>query len=174
MWLWEISLLKFPIPTVLDLTGCRKCRFFFLLENVWKSVRNYMEVIEDISRYMKNKISKLTDLVIFRPYAKFNCPLLKISPCDLFPVLLECIKYRFKVSLPSSLFNNRNKFHWPLNRYLVSKIKSKISCNFQPWCKDSSEFLTMIPRGIMIVKGCTIYISTFWQLVVKRNNFFIT
>ena len=39
--------LKFPIPVILDLTGCRKMQNF-LWENVCKSVKNYMEVIEDI------------------------------------------------------------------------------------------------------------------------------
>ena len=35
-------LLKFPNPKVLDLTGCRKCKFFCGKIDVWKLVRNYI------------------------------------------------------------------------------------------------------------------------------------
>ena len=60
------------------MTGCRKCWAIFILffpfcfflgggEDVWKLVRNYLEVIENISSIA-----------------------LKIGLCDLFPVLLEC------------------------------------------------------------------------------------
>ena len=51
-----------------------------------------MEVIEDISRYIK-KYLKINRGVIFHLYANFNCPYLKMGLYDLFPVLLECITY---------------------------------------------------------------------------------
>ena len=60
----------------------------FLWENVWKSVRNYMEVIENIIRYVKNKNLKIDRWLICHPYANFNCPYLKIGLCDLFPVFV--------------------------------------------------------------------------------------
>ena len=46
----------------------------FLKENIWKSVRNYMEVIEKIARYVKKKKKKSQK-----------------GMCDLFPVSLKCI-----------------------------------------------------------------------------------
>ena len=67
MWFWEISLLKFPIPIDLDMTGCRKCRI--LWGNVWKSVRKlygggrkHIKACEK-----KKKISKSTDELFFTP-----------------------------------------------------------------------------------------------------------
>ena len=54
--------------------------FFFCGKNVWKSVRYYMEVIEDILRYVKKtKISKSTDESFSTPKPKTICPYLKIA-----------------------------------------------------------------------------------------------
>ena len=64
----------------------------FLWENVWKSVRNYNEVIDNILSYIQKNL-KINRWVIFHPYAIFNCPYLKTGLCGLFPVLLECITY---------------------------------------------------------------------------------
>ena len=62
------------------------------VENVWKSVRNYMEMTENTLRYVKkNRNLKIDRWYIFHPYTNFNCPYLKIGLCDLFPVLLVCI-----------------------------------------------------------------------------------
>ena len=59
-----------------------------------------MEVIEDISRYVKKqKFSKSTDESFSTPMPKTICPCLKIGLCNLFPALLECITYLFKVRL---------------------------------------------------------------------------
>ena len=85
--------LKFPIPIIMNLTGCRKCRVF-LWENVWKSVRNYMVVIENILRFAKtNKQNWQTRFFFFHPYANFNCPYRKIGLFHLFLGLLECITF---------------------------------------------------------------------------------
>ena len=39
----------------------------FLWENAWKSVKNYMEVMEHILRYVKNKNPKIEKWVIYTP-----------------------------------------------------------------------------------------------------------
>ena len=50
-----------------------------------------MEVIKNILRYViKQKISKSTDDLFFT-HTNFSCPCLIIDPCNLFPVMLECI-----------------------------------------------------------------------------------
>ena len=89
--------------------------FFFLWENVWKSVRNYMEVIEDILRYVKKnlKIDKMSNLSLL-------CQLqyLKIGLCNLFPALLECITY-------SSLTSHCQSGDQILPLYISSKNKKK-------------------------------------------------
>ena len=66
-----------------------------LQKNVWKSVRNNMEVIENILGFAKKKKKNLIidGWVIFHPYANFRCPYLKTGLCNLFPVLLECITH---------------------------------------------------------------------------------
>ena len=68
----------------------------FLWENVRKSVRNYIEVTENILGYVKKKKkkkSKNQKMSNFSPHVNFNCPYLKIGLSNLFPVLLECITY---------------------------------------------------------------------------------
>ena len=47
--------LKFHISIVLELTGCRKCRFFCRKIFEYQFTSNYIEVIEDMLRYVKNK-----------------------------------------------------------------------------------------------------------------------
>ena len=103
MWFWEISLLKFPIPIVLNLKGCRKCKIL-LWENVWKSPTKCLKISQklhgDDRKHIKvckeKKKKQIKNLksdrwVIFHPYANFNCLYLKMGLCNLFPVLLECI-----------------------------------------------------------------------------------
>ena len=65
--------LEFPIPVVLDMTGCRKCRMFGgdMFESSQKlhgGDRKHTKVCK------KTKIPKSTDELFFHPYANFNCP----------------------------------------------------------------------------------------------------
>ena len=73
---WKIGL-SFSFLVVFGFDRLQKMQiFFFFLENVWKSVRNYKEVIEDIERYIKKNL-KMYRWVIFLPYVNFNCPIWK-------------------------------------------------------------------------------------------------
>ena len=88
--------LKFPIPTVLDLIGCRKCRIF-LWENVWKFLRNYGSNRKHC--HLKQK-SQNWQLSYFSPlgYANFNYPYLEIGLSNLFRdagVLHKCVRRFF-------------------------------------------------------------------------------
>ena len=73
---------KFPIPLVLDLTGCKMHNF--LWEKVSKSVKNYMEVIEKHIKVYKK--SQNWQMSYFSPL----CQLQISVSCS---VLLECITY---------------------------------------------------------------------------------
>ena len=105
---WTLKFLKYH-PIVLDLTGCRKCLGenvqFFLWENVWKSVRNCMEVIENVLRHVKKQNLKIDRWVIFHPYANFNCPYLNIGllyTCSLFCWSASHILMKWKISTQHS------------------------------------------------------------------------
>ena len=63
----------------------------FFVETVQELVRNYMEVIEDISKYVKKY--QIRQMSNFHPYANFNYQYLKIGLCNLLPDLLECITF---------------------------------------------------------------------------------
>ena len=90
---FEKLALKFPIPIVWTWQAAENAKFF-LWENAWKSVRNYMEVIENILRYQKKTQKSQTDRwVIFRPQCQLQLSGSQIGFCKLSPVLLECTTY---------------------------------------------------------------------------------
>ena len=51
----------------------------------------------------------------FLPQVNFNCPYLKIGLGELYPVLLECIKF----SLDSSLVNSHLSFYYHFSPFAV-------------------------------------------------------
>ena len=85
--------LNFLILIVLDMTDCRKCGFFVgkLLKNCQKlhgSNRKYIMVHKKEKKSQNWQMSNT-----YHSYANFNYPYLKMGLWDLFPVLLECIRY---------------------------------------------------------------------------------
>ena len=78
VWFWDIGLLKVSYSYSYGFDRLQKMQNS-LFENVWRSGRNYMEVIENILRYVKNnpKISKSTDTM---PTSNVHIS----SLCDLF------------------------------------------------------------------------------------------
>ena len=82
LWYWGIGLWSFLFLYFwIDLLHRMQN---FLKENISISVRNYMEVIENILSHVKNENLKIDQRVIFHPYANFNYPYLKICLCNLF------------------------------------------------------------------------------------------
>ena len=87
--------LKFPILFFFfNLTGCRKCRIF--VGNVWKSVRNYMEVIQTILRYVKYQKSQNQQINYFSPLCQLQLSAFQNRPVRFVPFLLECNTYVVK------------------------------------------------------------------------------
>lgn len=95
--------LKFTIPIFFDMIGCRKCRFFFYLRNVWKSVRNYRGGD-------RNQIA-----VCYKQKSQ-NQQKSNFSPlCQLVPSLLECITHMaFPVVSEADIMKKfwGNSLHW--------------------------------------------------------------
>ena len=99
VWTWpkflrkcdfENQSLKFPIPTVLDLTGCSKCRIFFR-ENVWKSVKNYIGCDRRLIK-VKRK-SQNRQMIYFSPLCQILLLISQNRPVQLVLFLLECITH---------------------------------------------------------------------------------
>ena len=139
--------------------------FFWGGGNVWKSVRNYMEVIENILRYIKNKNLKIDRKIIFHTYANFSCLYLKIGLCDLFPVLLEGVHHKMWISFHSGCIN----FKWsslmlmmsqgPDTRRLVFQVPLCHWFNietFQPYT-GISEFCVTLDS---VCSNCFLYFIT--------------
>ena len=82
--IWEIGLLKFPIPIVLDLTGCRKYRIFCgKCLKIRRKLHGGDRKHSNVCKKKKHQNLKNDRWVIFHPYANFSCPYLKIGLCDL-------------------------------------------------------------------------------------------
>ena len=84
---------KFPIPIILNLTGCRKCIIFCgkCLEISQKLHGGDKKHIE-VCKKKKNQL-KINRWAIFHPYANFNCRVSQNRLVRLDPVLLECITF---------------------------------------------------------------------------------
>ena len=129
--------LKLPHPLVLDLTGCRKYRIFFVGKCLEISQKLHGGERKHISIDRKSKISKSTDESFFHPYDNSNCPYLKIGWCDLLPVLLECITYEPVIEynkcsifwLVSGSFQVNHRQHWMADWLMASTTRHCIVVN---------------------------------------------
>ena len=110
MWDFEKSGFKVSYSLVLDSKGCRKCKNF-CGKIVWKSVRNYMDLKEDIFMYVKKQISQNRLMSHFSPPCQIQLPISQNRPVRLAPCFVGVhhkygihlfITYLLKINLHSS------------------------------------------------------------------------